>query len=98
MATFKPSTKSDIQSIYAHPIAYRSTHPPARTNGIKGALLLGGLPAAAVSAYFLVSGPLAPILSYRRNQSIPWAIGAFLIAPIYVGYVAFDTIADRMTK
>lgn len=94
MATFKPSTKSDIQSIYAHPIAY----PPARTNGFREVVMAGGLAASALSAYVLISGPLAPILSYRRNQSIPWAIGAFLVAPVYVGYVAVDALVDRMKK
>ena len=35
----------------------------------------------------------APALSYQRNGSILWAVGAWMIAPIYLTYRGVDYVA-----
>jgi hypothetical protein len=75
MRQFQPSSSEDIAAVYNPQVRENSTALAAGAAGV------GLLPIA-----WATIGLAAPILSYRRNKSIPWAIGAWLVAPIYVAY------------
>lgn len=51
--------------------------------------------------YYLLWGGWMPLVgvaafavSYYRNESIPWALGATAIAPMYLPYVLWDGLSD----
>ena len=83
---FQPSSLGDIQQVYGSPTGMTRPELPDLTPQVRQGAAWGSALYVAMS----LSSMTAMALSYQRNKSIPWAIGAGFVGLPYLIYRAID--------